>query len=121
MWRRRRPDFTKGALAGLAGGLIASFVMNQFQAAVSKVKASTEAAQRPDAVGRHGAQPLKSQDSGEDPATVKAAVAVSEAVLDRELSPEEKEPAGNAVHYVFGIVAGGVYGVLAEKAPAARA
>jgi hypothetical protein len=30
-------DIAKGALAGVAGGLIASFVMNQFQSALARV------------------------------------------------------------------------------------
>ena len=38
---------------------------------------------------------------------------------DRGLSPDEKEPAGSLVHYLFGAAAGGVYGMLAEKTPAA--
>ena len=42
------------------------------------------------------------------------------AVLKRELQREEKGPAGDAVHYLFGTAAGGLYGVLAGKMPAAR-
>src|SRR5262249_17565750 len=37
------------------------------------------------------------------------------------LKPEQKEPAGNLVHYVFGTAVGGLYGLLAEKAPHTRA
>ena len=44
MWRKRKPDLAKGALAGLAGGLTASFVMNQFQVALAKVKVRREEA-----------------------------------------------------------------------------
>ena len=37
MFRRSRPDYARGALAGIAGGLIASFAMDQFQAVLAKV------------------------------------------------------------------------------------
>ncbi len=42
MWRRQKPDLVKGTLAGVVGGLVASFVMNQFQAALAKVKSIQE-------------------------------------------------------------------------------
>jgi hypothetical protein len=41
-------------------------------------------------------------------------------VLDRDLSKEEKDSAGNAVHYAFGAAAGALYGVLAEATAASR-
>jgi putative membrane protein len=96
-------DIAKGALAGAVGGLVASFAMNQFQAVLAKVKP----------------QPEQSQPADDEPATVKVADAVAHQVLDRDLSKDEKDPAGNAVHYAFGAAAGALYGALAEasKAP----
>lgn len=109
----------KGLVAGLAGGLVASWTMNQFQAAWTRIQ---EGSEKP-----HGAQAMKpaqgstgdqSQDVNEqDDATVKAAKIISEEVLGHELQESEKKPAGAAVHYAFGTVSGGLYGALAEVTP----
>lgn len=100
------PSLWKGALAGLAGGLVASWTMNQFQAALSAIR---------DDKG-------DSDDGGPDePATVKAASAVSEGVFDHELTEQEKKAAGPAVHYAFGASAGAVYGTAAEALPGVTA
>lgn len=101
-----RTDIAKGALAGAAAGLVASFAMNQFQAALAKVKPQQEE---------------QGQPADEDePATVKVADAVAHRVLDRDLRKEEKDSAGNAVHYAFGAVAGALYGAIAEASTASR-
>ena len=109
----------KGIVAGLAGGLVASWTMNQFQAAWTRI---AENAEKP-----HGAQSMQpsegskgnqGQDAKEqDDATVVAAKAISENVLGHELQESEKKPAGAAVHYAFGAASGGVYGALAEVIP----
>ena len=107
----------KGLVAGLAGGLLASWTMNQFQAAWTRIQEGTE---KP-----HGAQSMQpsegsngNQDTAEqDDATVKVANAISTEVLGHELQQSEKRPAGAAVHYAFGTVSGGMYGALAEVAP----
>lgn len=105
-------------LAGLAGGLVASWTMNQFQAAWTRI---AEGMEKP-----HGAQSGQpSEGSGsesvndtaeQDDATVKTAKAISE-VFGHELQENEKKPAGAAVHYAFGTVSGGLYGALAEVTP----
>jgi putative membrane protein len=117
----QEPDVWKGIAAGLVGGLVASWTMNQFQAVWSK---AAEGFEKP-----HGAQTMKpseGQQPGdgpeenkeqEDDATVKAARAVSEGVLGHELQESEKKAAGAAVHYAFGTATGGFYGAVAELAP----
>lgn len=111
----------RGTIAGLVGGLVASWTMNQFQAAWSK---ATEGFEKP-----HGAQsmqpsegptPGQSSDQNkenQDDATVKVAKAISESVFGHKLKASEKKPAGAAVHYAFGTVTGGLYGAAAEIAP----
>lgn len=118
---RFEPDVWKGLAAGLIGGFVASWTMNQFQAALSK---ATKGFEKP-----HGAQSMKPSEgenaakaSGEnkeqqDDATVKAARAVSEGVFGHELKDNEKRAAGAAVHYAFGAATGGLYGAVAEFAP----
>ena len=107
----------KGMVAGLAGGLLASWTMNQFQAAWTRIAEGGEKS--------HGAQSMKpsdgsqgEQDSHEqDDATVETAKAISEKVFGHELQESEKHPAGAAVHYAFGTLSGGLYGALAEVTP----
>lgn len=96
----RKPNLLAGALAGLAAGLVASFAMSQAQAIAGKL----------------GLDP--SADSDEDPATVKAAQAVSRSARGMELQdPSSKELAGSAVHYVTGTLLGVAYGIAAEYRP----
>ena len=114
-------DLVKGAVAGLVGGLVASWTMNQFQAAWSK---AAEGFEKP-----HGAQSMQPSDApaaaqstdqskeDQDDATVKAARAISEGVFGHKLKESEKKPAGAAVHYAFGTATGGLYGAAAEIAP----
>ena len=103
MFKKRRPNYAKGALAGIAGGLVASFAMNRFQGVIAK------------AIPQNG-----SQHPDQEPATVKLANALSRQVFNHELAPKEKAPAGNAVHYAFGAAAGALYGVLAEARATSR-
>jgi hypothetical protein len=109
----------KGLVAGLAGGLVASWTMNQFQEAWTRIQEGSEkphgAQSMQPSEGSHGEQ---AQDSGDqDDATVKVAKAISTEVFGHELQQSEKRPAGAAVHYAFGIVTGGLYGALAEVTP----
>ena len=117
--RHDNGNVLKGLMAGLAGGLVASWTMNQFQAAWTRMAGGSE---KP-----HGAQSMQpsegstgsqAQDAREqDDATVEVAKAVSEGIFGHELQENEKEPAGAAVHYVFGTATGGLYGALAEVSP----
>lgn len=131
----------KGVVAGLVAGLVASWTMNQFQAAWSRMAAGFE---KP-----HGAQsmqpsegpnPNESDESNQmmaqtqspekqspeqsaqekedqDDATVKTAKAISEGIFGHKLTQSEKKPAGAVVHYAFGTVTGGMYGAMAELTP----
>jgi uncharacterized membrane protein YagU involved in acid resistance len=90
----------KAALAGAAAGLVASFVMDQFQAIMTSKKPGTQ--------------------SEVEPAPEKAAVAVSDAV-GYPLSKQEKKMAGPLMHYAMGAASGAFYGALAEVAPIASA
>ncbi|MDQ3486623.1 MAG: DUF1440 domain-containing protein [Acidobacteriota bacterium] len=103
--RRDDSDVLKGIAAGLVGGLVASWTMNQFQALLSTLAEEDK----------------KSQDDSKegDDATVKAASAISEGVFNHELTKNEKRVAGPTVHYALGTTMGGLYGALAEIAPIA--
>lgn len=112
--QRREPDLLKGALAGLLGGLAASWVMTQFQTAVP-----AEAFEK--LLGETKEQNDSGQEQQDDsePATVQAAEAVSEGLLGHDLTERGQQWAGPAMHYGFGSSVGAVYGALAEAEPRA--
>jgi len=78
--------------------------MNRFQAGMSGVT--------------NGAA-HQARQSDQPDATVKAASAVSEQVLHRDLDAQEKRVAGPMVHYIFGSTMGALYGAFAELFPGA--
>lgn len=59
----------------------------------------------------------ESEAEEDENATVKVATAISEKVLSRPLPEDRKQQAGQAVHYGFGTLVGGLYGAVAEEAP----
>lgn len=118
----------KGLAAGVVGGLVASAVMNQFQALLSRLIEGEERS--------HGAQSLQQgspqkgigrelqeegKDDAEDDAPERLANAISVAVFNHELTEREKDVAGVAFHYAMGASSGALYGALAEIVPEARA
>jgi len=100
----------KGLAAGLIGGLVASWTMNQFQALTTKLAEEMEKSQG-------GKKKQAAQKKEGDDATVKAASAISEGLFDHKLTKSEKKVAGPAVHYALGTLTGGLYGAAAELAP----
>lgn len=117
-------DVWKGLAAGVVGGLVASAVMNEFQALWSRLAEGEERS--------HGAQSLqqgsprhgvgrelreRGSDEEEDDAPERLANAVSVGLFDRELTKGEKDTAGTALHYAYGVSMGALYGAAAELAP----
>ena len=100
MARWRKDSVWKGLVAGIAAGLVASWVMAQFHSLAAKLPGMPPPESAPD------------EDS-----TVRAAAAISEGVFHHALSKDEQGVLGPAVHYGFGSVVGGVYGAIAEKLP----
>ena len=124
----REGDVLKGLAAGVVGGLVASVVMNGFQALLSRQLAGEERS--------HGAQSLQQgtpqqglgheleaegKDEPEDDATERLANAISVALFEHELTEQEKELAGTVLHYAMGTTSGALYGAVAEVVPAATA
>jgi putative membrane protein len=103
----------RGILAGVAGGLVASWVMNQFIAGPGKQ--ITKAVLTPQELQQQG------QHSDEPDATMKAADKITETVTGgQHLTYEQEQEGGPIVHYAFGALAGAVYGGLAEYSETAR-
>jgi hypothetical protein len=117
--KKERHGVWKGLAAGALGGAVASFAMNQFQAAASRVFETPQHDSSKKERARQGQgwkEHRQPHGNEEENATVKAAVAVADAA-GVELPEEDKPPAGNAVHYAFGIVTGALYGAVVEQWP----
>ena len=102
-----RHDPAKGILAGLAGGLIGSIVMTEFQRLWTK---TSEAVENDNSGEKRTAeQPAQEKEDS----TMRAAGKIAE-LAGRELSTDEKKKYGMLVHYVFGTAVGAVYGEAME-------
>ena len=108
MSKQSPPNIWEGMAAGIVGGLVASYVMGEFQnlwahyAAEKKAKSAAKKTRK---------------SSKKEPATVKAASAISEGVFAHKLTKAEKKIAGPAVHYAMGATSGAIYGAVAELVP----
>lgn len=104
----------RGILAGVAGGLVASWVMNEFSGTLGQKLSK--------AVETPAEQRLLEMESDGEDATMKVADKITETVTGgRHLSHEQREIGGPIVHYAFGALTGGIYGGLAEYSAVARA
>jgi putative membrane protein len=115
-------DVIKGLVAGLIGGLVASWTMNRFQdvwSALSEMKELPQSSQSGDRLElASGSRQTKDQgDEGQDDTTVRAASLISEGVFQHKLTQSEKKLAGTMVHYSLGAAVGGLYGAVAELTP----
>jgi uncharacterized membrane protein YagU involved in acid resistance len=112
MSERNNRHLASGIVAGIAGGLVASWLMNEF--IVNLGPPLQKAVQGEDAVNQQQPQ----GDEKPDDATMKTADAVVSTVTGgRHLSHEEKEEGGPVVHYAFGALMGAAYGAAAEALP----
>jgi uncharacterized membrane protein YagU involved in acid resistance len=98
----------KGLVAGIVGGVVASWTMDRFQYWWLSFGGSGEPELQ---------QAPREEGNLDEPATVKTASAISEGVFDHRLTAREKEIAGPIVHYAVGTSAGALYGIAAEKKP----
>ena len=100
-------DAMKGLIAGVAGGLLASLVMEQFQLVWSKISEAIQNAQ----------EEKKPRGRKAEPATVKAAQSISKNVFGKKLAKSQERIASEAVHYAMGTTSAAIYGMLAEASP----
>lgn len=120
----RDGDVLKGLASGIVGGLAASVVMNQFQKLLSEFitgdKSSHGAQSLQEGAPHHGAgrmlEKQGTEDAGDD-AAERLASTISVGISDRELTKNEKETAGTALHYAYGISTGAIYGAAADFLP----
>lgn len=102
----------KGLVAGLAAGLAATAVMTVFQLGWSKAKSKLDS--------KDEQQSSEQKSDQDEPSTVKVADTISKGVLDRPLKSKEKDAASYAVHFAFGTLMGGLYGISSEYLPVAK-
>lgn len=113
MSERNGSHLARGIVAGIAGGLVASWIMNEF---MENLGPQIQKAMQREQPGAAESQPQNGEKP--DDATMKTADAVVSTVTGgRHLSREGKERGGPIVHYTFGALMGGVYGALAEELP----
>jgi uncharacterized membrane protein YagU involved in acid resistance len=117
MWRKQQHSTLKGLAAGAIGGLVASWIMGYVHAALGGAQQNLD--DRSEQANRRQGQGQAQQQSGGEDATVKTAVAIAEA-LHTEIPQEKKKTAGSVVHYAYGTILGGLYGMAAEDWRPAR-
>jgi len=98
----------KGLVAGVVGGVVASWTMDRFQYWWLSFGGGNE---------RELQQTPSEEGDRDDPVTVKSASAISEGVFGHSLTAREKEIASPILHYAVGTTAGAVYGLAAEYEP----
>lgn len=115
-------DVLRGIFAGMLAGAAASWMMNQFQQMQpAQSGGSGGGPSEPTEPRRASGPETQGQSTEEESATVKTAQLISRRLFDHDLSPEEQQWAGPAVHYAYGTLMGGLYGGLAEVLPAVGA
>lgn len=124
---RKDVSITKGIAAGFVAGLVASWVMNQFQAAMGKLMEGPEkshgAQSQQSGTPDHGAGAIlkeRGADNPDDNAAERSANFLSVAVLDKALSENQKQRGGTIFHYAFGASTGALYGAASELTPMAK-
>jgi putative membrane protein len=120
----RDSNIAKGLAAGVAGGLVASVVMNQFQTLWSKLTNGEERSKTAQSLQQESPNygislelRKRGSDEPDDNAAVRAGNAVAELVFHYKLNKEEKEFVGAVAHYAMGATSGAIYGAVAEVVP----
>lgn len=105
----------KGVVAGLAAGAVATGVMTLFQLGWARAKKKIEQNHQQKQTKQSAEQSQEDESS-----TVKVADKVTQTVLNRSLKSSEKECASYIVHFAFGTLMGGLYGISSEYLPIAK-
>jgi hypothetical protein len=118
---RRRPSLAKGLLTGIAAGLAATLVMDQFQNLMAAAQKAAEKHKKlaqgesPWLIANEQVQEEMKQQESEG-STEKVARKLAEAAGET-IPRDERKTAGQAVHYTFGTLMGIVYSATAEFYP----
>jgi hypothetical protein len=116
-----KPSVLRGVVTGVAAGLAATLIMDQFQ----KLTAAGQKAAEKQIKLAHGkspteiarAQEQKEQQAAPQEGSTEIVARKLAAVTGSRLAEDDKRKAGYAVHYIFGTLMGIVYSVSKELLP----
>jgi len=119
-WRNgaARGNVGKGLLAGLFGGLVACWAMNQWLALWQRVVMEDTAPHRGRLVAGQGGQLAREGPDARQPPTMHTAATIAYGLFRRAPTEREKQRLGQLLHYTFGTTTGALYGALADTIPA---
>jgi len=108
----------RGAAAGALGGILGSTAMVRFNHLLAAIGFGRDDVGRHKEYRRVDAKPNDTDGTiADEPASMKAASHVSEAVNGEPLTERGKNIGGPIVHHVFGAAAGALYGAAAARVP----
>ncbi len=119
--RKNKPSIFRGIVTGIAAGIAATLVMDQFQKLSSAGQRALDRQRKladhesPWLIAHEQAQKEQQQAEHEDSTEIVARRIAK--VTGTHLPREDKKKAGRAVHYAFGTLMGIVYAVSAEAVP----
>lgn len=116
---RKKNSPWKGLVGGLAGGLIGTIAMTQFQNAWTKAQQKLEKNKDQNQNGGSSGQSEVYVNTESENSTMKVAGKLA-GLAGYQLSREQKEAASPFVHYGFGTVMGGLYGLSMETRELSR-
>jgi uncharacterized membrane protein YagU involved in acid resistance len=119
--RRNQPSVLRGIVTGIAAGITATLIMDQFQKLVAAGQKAAEKQIKltqgePEEKILRDQQQQEQQAAQQEGSTEIVARKIAE-VSGTQLDDAEKRTAGQAVHYTFGTLMGVVYSVSAELLP----
>ena len=119
-WRGHaaRASVRKGLLAGLLGGLVACWAMNQWLALWQRVIVDDTDAHPERPVAGQGGQLAREGPDARQPPTMHAAAAIAHGLFRHVPTEREKQCLGQLLHYIFGTATGALYGTFADAIPA---
>jgi putative membrane protein len=106
-----------GLVAGVVGGIVATWVLDIYQrGALEATRRAENAVGAGPVLSRHQEAQMRSQER----AHLQTAQSIVKSTIGRRLSRAQRRGAAPVVHYAIGALAGGVYGLAAELLPVVR-
>ena len=119
--RLNKPSIFRGVVTGIAAGIAATLVMDQFQklsaASQKALEKRKKLAEQESPWQIAHEQMQKEQKEAEQEGSTEIVARKVAGAMGTRLPKEKKKSAGQAVHYTFGTLMGVVYGVSSELLP----
>ncbi len=114
---KSRVNLTGGLIAGAIAGLVATWVLDNYQ---QGALAATRRAETASAAGSSFSSQQEERIRSHHLVHKEAAQHLAEVTLGKHLSRKQQQTAGFYIHYAVGALIGGLYGVTAEWLPVVR-